>query len=334
MGQRVVFRVDESSQLGMGHMSRCQALAAPLVRAGADVSFWCCSLRPTTRVALERLGVNVIDLQDEKFFLAQNFRSCVVVVDGYHFNAEFWQGLVSGGAGRTVCIDDFRAIPYVADILVCYNEGVRVEQFDLAPHTRLFLGGHYLLLRPEILAAARLSDGPTPRRALMLVAGGTRQERWVAEMLAHLSRIQPGLPLWVMSGRRLSTCKVLQQAGLVRAQVRFFSGLKANAMIWRYRQARLLLAPASTVMMEAFSAGCPLVSGWVADNQRNSLDFYDRQGLIVNAGDLRLLSLSALTVAYAKARRQSGRMVRLQRAYIHDSKSGIDEIVQAILAAI
>ena len=331
--QRVMFRVDESSQVGLGHMSRCRALADALVRKGAEVSFYCRSVRPASRTALQRLGVNVVDLVDEQAFLAQDWRSSVVVVDGYHFDADFWQRLVSAGVSRTVCIDDFRAIPYLADIVVCYNEGVSAEQFDLAPHSRLFLGGRYLLLRPEILAAARLAEGPAPRRALMIAAGGTRQEPWVAGMLAHLSRIEPGVPLWVLSGRRLSTGKVLHQAGLGRAQVRFFSGLGANGMIRRYRQASCLLAPASTVMLEAFSAGCPLVTGWVADNQRNSLDCYDSQGLIVNAGDLRQLSLPSLTAAFAKARRQSGRMARQQRAYIRDSKSGIDEIVQAILAS-
>lgn len=331
--QRVVFRVDESNQVGLGHMSRCRALAEELVLAGAEVSFYCRGVRPASRTALQLLGVTVVDLVDERAFLAQDWSSSVVVVDGYQFDTDFWQMLVSAGVSRTVCIDDFRAIPYQSDIVICYNEGVNAEQFDLAPHTQLFLGGRYLLLRPEILAAARLADGPAPRRALMIAAGGTRQEQWVAGMLVHLSRIEQGVPLWVLSGRRLSTSKVLHQSGLGRAQVRFFSGLGANAMIRRYRQARCLLAPASTVMLEAFSAGCPLVTGWVAHNQRNSLDCYDRLGLIVNAGDLRQLTLPALIVACAKARRQSGLMARRQRAYIRDSKSGIDEIVQAILAA-
>lgn len=331
--QRVVFRVDESSQVGLGHMSRCRALADALVRAGAKVSFYCRDVRPASREALRQIGVTLVDLVDEQAFLTQDWRSSVVVVDGYHFDADFWQRLVSAGTIRTVCIDDFRPIPYLADIVVCNNEGVCAQQFDLAPHARLFLGRQYLLLRPEILVAARLAEGTTSRRAYMIAAGGTRQESWVASMLAHLSRIVPGVPLWVLSGRRLSSGRVLYQARLSRAQVRFFSGLGANSMLRRYRQAHCLLAPASTVMLEAFTAGCPLVSGWVADNQRNSLDCYDREGLIINAGDLRQLSRPALTVACAKARRWSGRMTRLQRAYIRDSKSGIDEIVQAILGA-
>lgn len=331
---QVVFRVDESSRVGFGHMSRCRALAEALVKEGADVCFWTRSVRPTTRSALESFGVKIVDLSDEQTFLEQDWHSSVVVVDGYHFDADFWQELESAGVGRTVHIDDFRAIPYRADIVVCYNEGLEAEQFNLAPHTRLFLGGRFLMLRNEILCATRLVNSLVPRRALMIASGGTRQEPWVAAMLTQLSCIEPHLPLWVLSGRRLSEGIVLHRAGLSRSRVRFFSGLAANDMIRLYRQARYLLAPSSTVMLEAFSAGCPIVSGWVADNQRNSLDFYDRQGLLVNLGDVRKVSRAKLTWAFTKAKRQSGPMARRQRAYIQDSTSGVDEIVKAVLASI
>jgi spore coat polysaccharide biosynthesis predicted glycosyltransferase SpsG len=165
----------------------------------------------------------------------------------------------------------------------------------------------------------------------MIAAGGTRQELWVAGMLRHLAQIQPRLPLWVLSGRRLPVGKVLHRSGVRRSQVRFFSGLDANAMILRYRQARCLVCPASTVMLEAFTVGCPVISGWVADNQRNSLDWYARRGMIVNAGDLRQMSGKLLALAHARARRQSGQMLRKQRTYINSSQAGIDEIVKAIL---
>jgi hypothetical protein len=104
-------------------------------------------------------------------------------------------------------------------------------------------------------------------------------------------------------------------------------------MIHKYRRSRCLFTPASTMMLEAFAAGCPIVSGSIADNQHNSLSHYGDKGLIVNAGDLRQVSKSALCVAYSKARRQPGLMARRQRAYIRDSISGIYEIVHAILAA-
>jgi UDP-2,4-diacetamido-2,4,6-trideoxy-beta-L-altropyranose hydrolase len=330
--KRVFFRVDESAEIGRGHMSRCYALAIALMSADAKVYFFSKEILPKTKLALTHVGINSIKLKDEKSFLNQDMTDVIVVVDGYHFEADFWEELMFSTPRLTVCIDDYRRVKYLADIVICYNEGVTSEQFELAPNSRLFLGGRYLLLRPDILTAASLPPRPFPRRALMIASGGSRQELWVAKMLSHISRINPKAPLWVLSGRRLSVRKILYTSGLCRSRLRFFSDIDAVSMIHRYRQASCLFTPASTMMLEAFAAGCPLVSVSIADNQRNSLSHYDARGLIVNASGLRKISFSSLAVAYNKARRQPGLMVRRQLSYIRDSKSGVHEIVKTILA--
>jgi UDP-2,4-diacetamido-2,4,6-trideoxy-beta-L-altropyranose hydrolase len=302
-----------------------------MLRKGAEISFWCSDINNASRKALVHLGIKVVNLTDDQAFLAQDWRKSIVVADGYHFGVDFWQRLKKGRTKRTVCIDDFRAIPYLADLVICYNEGVLINQFKLSPKTRLFLGGKYLLLRPEILAAASLPNIQSPRRAFMIAAGGTRQEVWLTKMLTLVSCVEPSATIWVLSGRRLPTEKVLNQAKLGRGRVRFFSGLDANDMIRLYRQAKCLIVPASTLMLEAFSAGCPVITGWIADNQRNSINFYEHRGLIVNAGDLQKISLQTLTAACARMEGQRYRMALRQRNYIQNSKTGIDEIVQAIL---
>jgi spore coat polysaccharide biosynthesis predicted glycosyltransferase SpsG len=257
----------------------------------------------------------------------------IVVVDGYQFGEDFWQRLLAARPWRTVCIDDLRDIRYVSDLLICCNEGVSAGQFQLAQGTRLLLGGRYMLLRQEVRRAARMTQRPTPRRAVMLAAGGTRQEQWVTRMLRLLALIEPHAKLWVLSGRRLPAGKVARRAGLGPGRVRFLSGLEPTGMLRLYRRARYLVAPASTMMLEAFAAGCPLISGWLAENQRNSLTFYERHGLIVNVGDLRALNRGLLERARDHARREAGRMIRRQRAYIAASQAGIKEIVRAVLTS-
>ena len=175
-------------------------------------------------------------------------------------------------------------------------------------------------------------DRPTPRRAVMIAAGGTWQDRWLIDMLSLLVQIDPRAMLWVLSGRRLSAGKIARQAGLCRGRIRFFSGLQPTEMLQLYRRARYLVAPASTVMLEAFAAGCPIISGWIAENQRNSLGFYERQGLIVNVGDLRSISRGSLIQARSLVQREGSRMIRRQRAYIAAAQTGMEEIVHAVLA--
>lgn len=329
---KVTFRVDESAQIGFGHMSRCRALADALLLAGAQVSFCCRSVRGVTRAALERGGVQVVLLPDDEAFFQMDWRDHVVVVDGYQFDAAFWQRLRAARPRRTVCIDDLRDVQYVADIVICYNEGISAHQFRLREGSRLYLGGRYLLLRPEIRSAARLMDRPVPRQAVMLAVGGTRQEQWVVDMLQRMALVDPRTPVWVLSGRRLPASKVVRRSGQCRSKVRFFSGLDAGHMMGLYRRARYLVAPASTLMLEAFAAGCPLISGWVADNQRNSLDFYDRRGLIVNVGDLRHVTSGRLKQACGRVSRQGGRMIQRQRRYVESAQTGVGEVVEAVLA--
>jgi spore coat polysaccharide biosynthesis predicted glycosyltransferase SpsG len=313
-------------------MSRCLALADAIVRSKAKVDFWCRGVRLSTRNALERLGVKLVDLIDEQTFLDQEWQNSIVVVDGYHFDEIFWQRLIAKSPIRTVCIDDCRSVQYWADIVVCNNAGVHPKQFKLAQNTRLFLGEKYVLLRPEILAAASQSARTSGRRVVMIVAGGTQQENWVSTMLSHMAHVKPGVLLWVLSGRRLREARVLYRSRQAKAHVRFFSGLNAAEMLRRYSQVRCLITPASTVMLEAFTIGCPLVTGWIADNQRNSLDYLSRNGLVINAGDFRNVSARTISLSYAKAVRESRPMKRKQREYIQNSKNGINEVVDAILA--
>jgi len=329
----VFFRVDESVQIGRGHMSRCCALAEVLLSIGANASFFCTEILSETRARLKLLGIKVVDLQDAMAFFNIGMCDEVVVVDGYHFDEYFWRQLLDKGPKRTVCIDDFRNVHYFADLVICYNEGIKPEQFSLDPGTRLLLGGRYLLLRPEIYASiSRLDHHAITRGAVMVVAGGTNQEKWIIKMLSYLKLIEPFRIFWVLSGRSISPCRVAKQAGIRPGRLRVFSGLEPAHMLQLYRRSKYVISPASTMMLEAFVAGCPIISGWVAENQRNSLKFYSNKGLIANVGDMRNLSPSKLLWAKNIVRHRGGHMIRQQREYIASAKSGSKEIVEAIMS--
>lgn len=105
-------------------MSRCRALAEALLRAGAQVSFYCRDIRVDTKSALQRRGIRVVELPDEEAFLDRDWSREIVVVDGYQFGEDFWRRLLEAHPRRTVCIDDLRGARYVADLVICYNEGV------------------------------------------------------------------------------------------------------------------------------------------------------------------------------------------------------------------
>lgn len=327
----VVFRVDESLSVGYGHMSRCIALANVFRSFDIEVLFVCKQIRPSTKIFLEKSGSSVLKIESENDFFSYDLSKSLVVVDGYQFDECFWNSLNAHPIKCSICIDDRLDIRYYCDFLICYGEGLRAAQFNIKNGAKLFLGSRYLLLRPDILEASCIEAIPRPRRAVVLAAGGTDQQKWVVTMLAKINKADPNIPIWVLSGRHLPSVKVLNSSGLKRGRVRFFSGLSAKRMMRLYRGAQYMISPASTIMLEAFLVGCPLISGWVAINQTNSLNYYDKKGLIINVDSLLDLSDKKLTWAIKSAKRQSGKMKRRQVNYMGGTKNGVKEMVETLL---
>jgi spore coat polysaccharide biosynthesis predicted glycosyltransferase SpsG len=330
-GVNVVFRVDESEFVGYGHMSRCIALTNVFRGFDIEALFICKQIRQNTKIFLEESGVSVLKIESDDDFFSFDLSSSLVVIDGYQFDESFWISLIDCPMKCSICIDDRLDVHYYCDYLICYGEGLKAVQFTTKKETKLFLGGRYLLLRPDILEASRLETMPRPRRALVLAAGGTDQHKWIVTMLTKINKIDPDIPIWVLSGRHLSSTKILNTSGLTRGRVRFFSGLSAKEMMRLYKGAQYMISPASTIMLESFLVGCPLISGWVASNQTNSLNFYDKKELIINVGSLLDLSDKKLTWAIKSAKRQSGKMNRRQVKYIAETKNGVKEMVETLL---
>ena len=329
--QKIAFRVDESSQVGFGHMSRCRTLAHALLHAGCEVEFFCIEVLTSTRSELEASGFRVSILRSDPEFLETDLSQSIVIVDGYQFGPELGRALKKR-AKKTVYLDDYRAADYCCDVLVCNNEGVAKSQLSVPENCTTFLGGRYVLIKPEVLrAAAMLAPSSRSPKAVMLVAGGTQQKAWVIQMLVRLGKLESQAVFWVLTGRRLSAVNVQKASGLPLKRLRFFSKQTAPQMIRRYRRAHYLIAPASTVLLEAFTAGVPAISGWIAENQRNSLGAFEARGLIANMGDLRAVNLSGLRIARAKALKSRAKMARRQKAFIRESFEGTAEIVQELL---
>jgi UDP-2,4-diacetamido-2,4,6-trideoxy-beta-L-altropyranose hydrolase len=328
---KAVFRVDESVELGFGHMARCSALAQALKNAGCNVEFYCINVSLHTRRKLEKLGIQVIDIKSDFEFLRLDLSEAVVVVDGYQFYEDFWKVLESI-AKKTVYIDDYRGVDYRCNVLLCNNEGVLEEEISAPVGCRVFLGGRYILLRSDILHAAKMQRPCRRKEVIMLASGGTRQKAWIGRILKLLGTLQSNSKFIVLTGRRVSFANILRLSNLSGNRVRLLTAQSASQMIAHYHRARCLITPASTLMLEAFAAGCPIVSGWIAENQMNSLEFYSFNKLIANVGDLRHPDATKLSSALSDVLKEGAKMRLRQKKYISASCDGLAEVVRELMS--
>lgn len=197
---KMLFRVDASSQMGYGHLSRCMALADALGQFDIRSLF---VLRERSRPAAERVlakghqavvltppataGEQVPNRWSDASWEVDARQTCKavdgepivgVVVDQYGLDHrwERWVGhrtnapiaVIDGVAGRRHCCELLVDPTYPADLVA------RRWRRLVPSHTRLLVGPRFALLRPEFGEQRRAMEdrSPTIRNILIAFGGG------------------------------------------------------------------------------------------------------------------------------------------------------------------
>ena len=172
---KVVFRVDASLKIGIGHVMRCLTLAQTLKENGANVEFICRKHEGNLIDKIRSNGFNVYELvlleeneADSKLSHSrwlgatqqQDAGDCInviklekidwLIVDHYALD-EDWQRKLEPYCEKLMVIDDLADRKHQCDILLDQTFGRQYDDYAaLVPtNCELLLGSQYALLRPE-----------------------------------------------------------------------------------------------------------------------------------------------------------------------------------------
>jgi UDP-2,4-diacetamido-2,4,6-trideoxy-beta-L-altropyranose hydrolase len=183
----LLIRADASPRMGTGHVLRCLALAQAWQDEGCHAHFALAGAPPgvAERLASEgatvhRLGADAGSAVDahEVGRLARELGAAWVVLDGYHFAADYQRALKEAGL-RLLAVDDFgSAAGGPADVLL--NQNLYADEALYRGRARdalLLLGPRYALLRREFLQRrGRRRDVPAVARKVLVTLGGSDPE--------------------------------------------------------------------------------------------------------------------------------------------------------------
>lgn len=270
---RILLRADTGASVGLGHFSRCCALAASLRRR-----FDCFlisrnhegrPLSPLQHSMLKDAGAGFIEVKgdtQEEFdaaFLGIVAQDDIVVLDNYYFSTDY-QRKVRERAGALVALDDLHARHFVADAVITVSP-LRREDFSLEPYSRFLGGVDYAFLRAPFLDTPRRERiAGAPKRAAVAM-GGADPYRLSGRIVSLLEEIIPGVECDIIAG---PTVDLSELSG---SRHHIWREVGAEQIVGIFDSADIAVLPASTVCVEAFSRGLPVAAGYYADNQ---LDFY------------------------------------------------------------
>jgi len=257
---------------------RCLALAQAWQDAGGKAVF---AMGQTSSSLCERMraeGMEVVVLENTPGSCAdarrvarftEERRAEWVVVDGYHFDADYQRELKAAGQ-RVLFIDDNgHASHYAADLVL--NQNVYADQSfypSREAYTRLLLGSSYVLLRREFQPwRSWKRELPSVARKLLVCMGGSDPGNVTAKVIPSLRSIPvENLEVVIVAGGNNPHLKSLEAAiRLSDGGFRLVNDVvnMPELMAW----ADVMLAAAGSISWEICAMALPALLVVTAPNQ-------------------------------------------------------------------
>ena len=291
---KVIFRVDASNAMGIGHLVRCLTLAQALSDSGAQISFICRELDgnliallhekalpvtvlPAPKIQSKTPGKNYANWlcvtqevdAEETIEALNNEKPDWLIVDHYGLDIE-WENRLSPYISNLMVIDDLANRHHKCDVLLDQNysaEGVRRYENLVEDNCKILVGPRFSLLRSEYAdyrRSMRTRDGQI--RNVLVFFGGSDQQNMTGMALDALSHPEfLYLNVDIVIGTNNTNCDSIEQQVLQRAHTTLhrFRPHLADLMV----QADLALGAGGTTTSERLCLGLPSLVVSIAENQ-------------------------------------------------------------------
>lgn len=315
MNRQVVFRVDASVEMGLGHLTRCLTLADALAADGARSCFLMRSHASGLAYLAEGRGHAVRLLSDPlvrpagtdddggpyAHWLPTNWqqdadqtRSALaeigaaewLIVDHYALDAR-WEKACRRDGMRILAVDDLADRDHDCEILLDQNlvQGMETRYRGRVPAASVqLLGPGYALLRPEFAAQRGLL---TPRSGeinrILICFGGSDPTNETAKALKAIARLATSrLAVDVAIGATNPHAASVDALCRGMTDVTLHRG--ANNMADLMRRADLSIGAGGVMSWERCCLGLPTVAIGIAENQADVLTALAAAGAIMHIG--------------------------------------------------
>ena len=285
----IVFRVDATKEIGIGHLMRCLALSEELTNRRNNCYF----LSIVDNELVKKIDkFNVKLLKQEKFanlkedldslvrFCKQN-RIDWIITDHYGLDQGYIKELKKNDF-KVLSIDDLAKLYYYSDIVVNQNIGAKKLIFKSIKNTNFLLGPEYVILRDELLKRKEKNKNSEAKN-ILLTLGGTDNDNFTFEMLKTLKAVNDEINIIAVFGplnpfykKNLSNKKNLgKNVQLIHAP---------DNMADLYSKVDIAVSAGGSSCYELAYFGIPNIIITIAGNQINMSNELDKQKVSIYIG--------------------------------------------------
>jgi UDP-2,4-diacetamido-2,4,6-trideoxy-beta-L-altropyranose hydrolase len=290
----LVFRVDGNAAIGTGHVMRCLALAEAWRERGGAALFISAYRWTALEARLRDAGCDALcpdfvpgSIVDARWTAetARKYGASSIVLDGYHFGADYQQAMKDTGIALLFVDDDGRSGPYSADTVLNQNLYASEDSYrDREAYTQLLLGAKYALLRRDFLTWRRWHrDIPATARNLLVTLGGADAANVTEKIIAVLRRLEMAtIRVKILAGAANSHLQTLQEAVAADGRIELLTAVEdvAALMAW----ADVAISAGGSTCWELAFMGLPACVVVLADNQLPVARSLEAAGAAIDVG--------------------------------------------------
>jgi len=301
----VVFRVDSSSQMGVGHLMRCLTLADKLEKQNHNVTFICRELKGNL---IKLIKHKVLILPVYKAFKLDNSylswlgatqeqdarqtiqvihnNTDLLIIDNYALG-KVWHKLLSSYVKKIMVIDDLADREFYCDILLNQNIGVKQEDYQgkVPNYCELLLGCDYALLRSEFtkLRVQALEKRKNTKRVknILVSMGGSDKNNITYDIL---QQIDDSFNIVVVLGKSSQYIEMIEDYVKYK-DIKVVVG--ADNMAELMVKADLAIGAGGATSWERCCLGLPTLLCVLSENQKTVAENLSKLGVVLIVDNLK-----------------------------------------------
>lgn len=265
MKPKLFIRTDGNSQIGLGHLVRCTALAH-MLKDDFEITFICRLIPNGTVSELKGEAFGCIKIKKEAEFFEQLTSNSIVVLDGYHFDTAYQKQIKSKGA-KLVCIDDLHNKEFFADLIINHAPGITTYDYQAQPYTQFALGLDFVLLRPAFLKQAKNQRRIEKIETVLICFGGSDPKNLTQSVLQVVVEFPQFKKIIIVTGGSYYMTNSFKKLIVSENRIEHLHSLNEQQILSAMLESDLAIVPASGILFEVLAVGCIVITGSYINNQ-------------------------------------------------------------------
>jgi len=263
--KKIYIRVDGSSEIGLGHLVRCIALAQ-MLKSDFEISFVCISIPDQTKEEILNLNFNLIIIEQEDEILNFIKTKDIVVIDHYKLDLNYHKKIKALHV-KVICVDDIHDKEFDADLIINHAPGSDQKNYISGPDTKYALGIEFALLRPNFLKAAKQIDSKKYNTNIFVNFGVIDFLNLSEKVIDKLLTIECVSRIELVIGAANNNYSQLVSNYSNSKKINIHYSIAEEKIISLLKECYFAIVPSSGILFETIALGCFTLSSKYINNQ-------------------------------------------------------------------